>query len=217
MNFSRRFSILVIVAASFLGGCASTTPMREFMHLGTSNASKISITSEYEANILNKNAVLPGKIYVNSVYYGDFSKNQRDFSLEVLPGTYLVVICPGTPKCINAQINILPNKNYKFKYTQEKQYRVIMLNYVWKLIPTGVEDYFPNKNIATPSGVNNKTLPADSKPQSNNILTNPQVKPIGKTMTDVDSKMEVSKTRCLALGFKVGTQSFGECILRLSK
>lgn len=91
------------------------------------------------------------------------------------------------------------------------------INYVWKLIPTGVEDYFPNTNNSVPTGVSNKTQSLDPNPQSNNISTNPQSKPIGKTMTDVDSKMEAGKTRCSALGFQVRTQSFGECILRLSQ
>lgn len=116
MNFPNKCRLIVIIAAIFLGGCASVTPIREFTSLGNPKASKISITSINNNNIFDKNAVLPGKIYVNSVFYGEFSKTQKEFTAEILPGTNLIVICPvHQQQCINAQINVLPNKNYKYE------------------------------------------------------------------------------------------------------
>lgn len=113
-----RNSILYLTLGFLLIGCASVTPIREKQSLGNPEASLISITSSYEASLWNKNAVLPGKIYIDSVYYGDFSSSQRNFVAEVLPGTRLIVICPAHEyKCINAQVNVLPNKNYKYHYT----------------------------------------------------------------------------------------------------
>jgi hypothetical protein len=154
--------------------------------------------------------VLPGKIYIDSVFYGGFSANQRDFSAEVLPGTRLIVICPAHEyKCINAQVNVLPNKNYRYRYTQIKEYRVIWLNYVWQLIPLDVQDYFPvsqtnnSSTLSTTPQLNNVT-PAAS---SNN--SNPS--------KNIEDQMNSAKIRCESLGFKAGTQSFGECILRLTQ
>lgn len=215
LNKYRFFSVLVTL---FLFGCATVTPIRDFVSTGNPSASKISISSINATSIFNRNAVLPGKIYINSIFYGEFSDNQREFSAEVLAGTNLVVICPQhQQQCINAQINVLPNKHYKYRYTLAQEYRVLWLNYIWKLIPIGVEDYFPNSNITTPTRVNNKALPVDSNTQIRNLSNSPQIQPVDKTATDVESKMEAGKARCSALGFQVGTQSFGECILRLSQ
>jgi hypothetical protein len=210
--------LLILMAVSFLTGCAAVSPIQELVSTGNPIASKISITSIHEANIFNKNAVLPGKIYVNSKFYGEFSDSQRDFAVEVLPGTQLVVICPvHQAQCINAQVNVLPNKHYKFKYTQEKQYLVIMLNYIWKLIPMGVEDYFPVTNATTRTGVDIRQLPANSNIRNQGESIPPQIKPVGTVGGEDEKKMEIGKVRCTELGFQLGTQSFGECVLRLSK
>jgi hypothetical protein len=218
MKYLNKCKFFTIVVTVFLVGCATVTPIRDFASTGNPSASKISISSINDTNMFNRNAVLPGKIYINSVFYGEFSDNQREFSAEVLAGTNLVVICPQhQQQCINAQINVLPNKNYKYRYTLVQEYRVLWLNYIWKLIPIGVEDYFPNANINSPAGLSNKALPVDSNTQTRNISNSPQIQPVDKTVTDVELKMEAGKARCSALGFQVGTQSFGECILRLSK
>ena len=202
--------LFLLFTVVLLTGCATVTPIRESQSLGNPEASLISITSSYEASLWNKNAVLPGKIYIDSVFYGGFSANQRDFSAEVLPGTRLIVICPAHEyKCINAQVNVLPNKNYRYRYTQIKEYRVIWLNYVWQLIPLDVQDYFPvsqtnnSSTLSTTPQLNNVT-PAAS---SNN--SNPS--------KNIEDQMNSAKIRCESLGFKAGTQSFGECILRLTQ
>jgi hypothetical protein len=217
MHLKKSF-LLILTTVILLTGCATVTPIPELVSIGNPSASKISITSIHETNIFNKNAVLPGKIYVNSKFYGEFSESQRNFSVEVLPGTQLVVICPvNQAQCINAQVNVLPNKNYKFKYTLETQYLVIMSNYIWKLIPTGVEDYFPVANATTRTGMDNKPTSINSNIKTQSDSMSPQAKPVGNVSSDDEKKMEISRVRCTELGFQVATQSFGECILRLSK
>jgi len=201
--------LFLLFTVVLLTGCATVTPIRERQSLGNPEASLISITSSYEASLWNKNAVLPGKIFIDSVFYGEFSSNQREFSAEVLPGTRLIVVCPYSEiRCINAQVNVLPNKNYRYHYTQIKEYRVVMLNYVWKLIPLDVQDYFPishNNNQSTL--INNQQNIVKPAAASNN--SNPS--------KNIEDQMNSAKIRCESLGFKAGTQSFGECILRLTQ
>jgi uncharacterized protein YceK len=202
--------LFLLFTVVLLSGCATVTPIREKQSLGNPQASLISITSSYEASLWNKNAVLPGKIYIDSVFYGEFSSSQREFSAEVLPGTRLIVVCPYSEiRCINAQVNVQPNKNYRYHYTQIKEYRVVMLNYVWKLIPLDVQDYFPI------SQTNNRST-SISNPPANNV-TPAAASNNSNPSKNIEDQMNSAKIRCESLGFKAGTQSFGECILRLTQ
>jgi hypothetical protein len=219
MIWSNKCLLPAIVVVGLLAGCASApTPLRELVSTGNPNASRISITSINEANIFDRNSVLPGKIYIDSIFYGEFSKNQREFAAEVLPGTRVVVVCPENDnKCINMQINVVPNKNYRYKYTLSSDYMVVMARLTWKLIPLGVEDYRPLGSNSIPVPIQNRLIPADTKAGGQDDLKNLQAKPNHQIDTGAEVKMEAASTRCSALGFQSGTQSFGECVLRLSK
>ena len=198
----------------FLSGCATPVPIRELTSTGNPNASKISITSINEGNWLDKTSGLPGKIFIDGVAYGEFSRNQKEFSAEVLPGTRLIVVCPeNDAKCINAQLNVLPNKSYRYKYTLA----VVPLQYIWKLIPLGVEDYKPLiKNTTTSAPSTDSKLKSENK-QNDERLNAKDTNLNSTADTDVELKMKDAKDRCIALGFQAGTQSFGECILKISK
>ena len=216
MNSKILFTFIPVL---FLSGCATPVPIRELTSTGNPNASKISITSINEANWLDKTSVLPGKIYIDGVSYGEFSRNQKEFSAEVLPGIRLIVVCPeNDAKCINAQLNVLPNKNYRYKYTMEQIYLVVALQYVWKLIPLGVEDYKPlAKNTATSAPSTNSKLESENNSQIDERLNAKDTVLNSTANTEIELKMKDGKERCIALGFQVGTQSFGECILKISK
>lgn len=212
MRYINNWLTLLIAVSFMLSGCAATpTPIREMISTGSPDASRISITSINEANIFDRNSVLPGKIYINGAFYGEFSKNQRDFAVEVLPGTHLIVVCPESDnKCINVQLNVLPNKDYKYKYTLTNDYMVIAARFTWKLVPLGVEDY-------RPVTIKSRQPAVDASPQSRDISKYSQPNIGNSNVSEEEKKMEEGKTRCSALGFQIGTQSFGECILRLSK
>ena len=211
--------LITFIPVLFLSGCSTPVPIRELTSTGNPNASKISITSINESNWFDNTSVLPGKIYIDGVSYGEFSKNQKEFSAEVLPGTRLIVVCPeNDAKCINSQLNVLPNKNYRYKYTFEQTYLVVTLKYTWKLIPLGVEDYKPlAKDTATPAPSTNSKLKSENNAQKDERLNAKDTNLNSTVDTDIELKMKDGKERCIALGFQVGTQSFGECILKISK
>lgn len=200
-------------------GCSTPVPFREVADTGNPSASRITINSINEANLFDKTSVLPGKVYINGVFYGEFSNSQRNFSIETLQGAKLIVVCPEADnKCINMQVDILPNKHYKYKYTLAMGYYVVMANYRWSLVPVSVDDYYPANSptslvrpmISIPSPALAPTL--DSGPKKNS-----EAQQVRQNDSDTEKKLEVAKGKCLTLGFQLNTQSFGECVMKLAK
>jgi hypothetical protein len=207
------FKFVVLGLAFLVAGCAAPTPFRELVSTGNPNASRISINST-RSTIYHSETFLPGKVYIDGVFYGEFSSSQKEFTAELLPGPKLIVVCPESDrKCVNLQLNVQPNKHYRYRYTVETQYLVIAANLIWRLIPLSVENYQPAiaSGGARVEAIGNQVL----LPQTSQGSTPPTVN--GSADAEMEKKMMVGRERCVALGFQSGTQSFGECILRLTK
>ena len=194
------FSLLIGI---LLVGCATDNPFTPPQIIGGPNASRISITSINEANYFDRTSVLPGKVYLNGVYQGDFTKSSRTFTAELQEGSNLIVVCPERDtKCINVQLKVEPRKHYKYKYVNEVDYKVVWANFIWRLVPLEVTDYEPASATTSRSQVR------DTAPSSGKAST--------KTSPNALNEMEAARIKCLELGFKVDTESFGACILKIS-
>ena len=179
-------------------GCATPVPFREQSTLNDPNVSRLTITSINESNPFDRTSVLPGKVYVNGVYQGNFSSEQRTFTMEFIPSSQLVVVCTlDDLYCAKLQLSLQPNKHFKYKYFVESKFLGIAVNNIWKLDLLSTEDYKIKVNA----------------PSTNNS-TGTSVPP--KAESEIRTSMENAKRKCSELGFKLNTQSFGECVLKLS-
>jgi hypothetical protein len=180
-----------------LYGCAATPFKKSIRQVSQDSASKITITSENKEWLSRlMNITVQGKVNLNGEYLGDFSSNEPVFSQEVNPGVNVIEICHG--KCVKISPDIQPNSHYFYGYIYESRGTAV----VWTLRELKKEPYPSKSSSGTPVELQSSNEQQKAKPAARQV---------GKSMG-----LDEAKKKCIELGFKVGTESFGNCVLKVA-
>ena len=191
---------IILLALLGLTGCISPTPFNQ----GTSVAnnpdnSRLTINSVSVPNLGNmfKGGPAPGSVYIDGVYKGDFSSQQPVFSEELAPGGHTLEICQPTiynkkDRCGIVKFNISPQTHIFYEYFYN--------GYSYNLYSTKQERYGAStQSVPPPPSLN---APQNSKSDLNQ-----------KGL----SSLEDARKKCIELGLKPGTESFGNCVMKIAK
>jgi hypothetical protein len=204
-------SLVLISLSLALAGCS--TPFKQTSssaRINQSTASRVTVQSVSTSSFkkILGNDYSPAEVSINGELMGEFSRNETSFSYEVNPGSIRMDFCLSgyMPPCLVYNANIEPNKHYYFEYELEGRYMVIASGIqrkvrLAKVIPYG------NPLIQSPAQIPPQT-PVDK---------NSQVKPPSQNSgSSNQAGLEAAKKKCIDLGFKVGTESFGNCVLKVA-
>lgn len=166
---------------------------------GSNNKVKLTVNSQFTGGwFKGDNEVASAVLYLNRQKKYEFSQNSPEFSEELNEGEHFLEVCEShlfgeRLRCLEMRISLQKNTHV---FILHKENRAITgttrnLSHIRTVklqdLPLPVE--IPNKekiNAQTP----------DKKP---NV-----------------SSMEEARKKCIELGFKQNTESFGNCILKLS-
>jgi hypothetical protein len=199
---------LILVGVTIvIGGCASNNHLGQKEHQifsapnydkQVADSARVTIMSSL-SSVISSRDWADGNVYINGIYQGSFGEHGKTFTRELNPGNYLVEVCQyllfkgdgSKSNCVSSNINAEKNQHYQFKFNLSGG----LGGGLWRLSAPTVANY-PNKK-------------EELKPSM------PQAKSSNPAIQNVE--MEDAKKKCINLGFKIGTESFGNCILRLSK
>lgn len=204
--------LLVISLVFILVGCANNQPFKQSANAQAiarhPSVSKITITGVNNNEMRKKmgNDFAVGSLKLNNEFLGNFTRESQVFSHEITPGNNKIEVymdgMMGNPSVINLVAE--PNTHYFYRYDWDTTFLGFGVTYSLKLTPVATQPY---KNSQPLEVLDNKNsnIPQKSKQaqQENNS-------------SDV-VKLESAKKRCIELGFKQGTESFGNCVLRIAK
>lgn len=187
----------ILAALLLVTGCAhteQTPPLSQSKSAKeiskNSNVSKITIFAMNKSSMRKMLGLdfAPGAISINGEPLGSFSKNEQTFSHELMPGENNIAV-----GILNLKLNTEPNTHYFYSYEfGVTHWGVASTNdYALKFL-----EKKPYKEITKSQ--------ADQK-----ILDKPQV--------HRSDQFAEAKKICGELGFKPGTEGFGNCVLKLSK
>lgn len=188
-----------------LSGCS--TPFKKTTASSNVNpvtASRVTVQSISNSSMgkLIGNDYSPAAVSINGEFIGEFSRNETSFSYEVNPGPLSMDFCLEgfMPRCLVHKVTIDPNKHYFYEYDLKGTYVVIGSGINRQVKLTKVAAY------------------GNPQPPINSAVSQQPQQPIQKLPPSNQGAagLESARKKCIDLGFKIGTDSFGQCILRLS-
>lgn len=195
-------SVLIIsILSLFLFGCSSTQFKNSNKSVSTPDASRITVISINTDGIRNLFGARPppGNIWLDGQFMGDFTSEASTFSEEVTPGSHTLEICQkdvfgGKRRdCMGGKVTIAPNAHQYYQFTYN--------GYSFNFSSTRIERY---------QGQNSQT----SNPSAPNAISSST--PTSTPSKGAPTAMDAAKKKCIELGFKVGTESFGNCVLKVA-
>jgi hypothetical protein len=195
-----------------LVGCANNQPFKQSVTAQSISSlpgvSRITITgvnnNEMRKRMGNDFAI--GSLKLNNEFLGNFTRESQVFSHEIRPGNNTIEVYMdgmiGKPVSINLIAE--PNTHYFYRYDWDTTYLVLGVNYSLKLTPVDMKPYKNSQIVESLDNKNSNNSQKTKQPRAEN------------NSNDVD-KLEAAKKRCIELGFKPGTESFGGCVLRIAK
>lgn len=195
----------ILLSLVILSGCA--TPFKKptsSINVNPATASKVTVLSVSNSSLRRSigKDFSESKVSINGEFIGDFSQSEKFFSYEVNPGPLSMDFCLEgyIPRCLSHKIQVDPNKHYFFEYELVGTYLVI---------GAGANRQIRLKQVAAYGNPQTPINPAVSQQPQQPIQ---KQTPPNQGATGLES----AKKKCIDLGFKIGTESFGQCILRLS-
>ena len=181
-----------LLTAIFLVGCSSTQFRNQGSGINNPSASRISVIPINTSRVANAFGIStpPGNIWIDGQYAGDITKEMPNFSEEMMPGQHLLEVCQGDPIFGKRQQCLSLKINLAANTHIYYEYEFTGSSY--KLTTTKTERY-PNSQT-----------PNSSSPVFNSSVKGNQ------------TGLEMAKKKCIELGFKVGTESFGNCVLKVA-
>jgi len=202
-------SLVLISLSLALAGCS--TPFKQTSssaRINQSTASRVTVQSTTTSSLKKAvgNDYSPAEVSINGELMGEFSRSETSFTYEVNPGAIRMDFCLSgfMPPCLVYNVNIEPNKHYFLEYSFDSQFLVLgssiqrKINVI-KIVPYG-------------------NAPIQAPPQTP-VDKNSQVKPPSPNSgnsNQAGAGLEAAKKKCIDLGFKVGTESFGNCVLKVA-
>lgn len=202
---------LTVVTSLVVIGCANNQPFKQSLNSSTianhPGVSRITINAVNNIALRKTfgNDFAIGSLRLNNESMGDFSREHQVFSHEIMPGKNTIEIKAegfiGPP--LKLELEAEPNKHYFYRYDLSSYYIVIGSGVNLKLTPIEVRPY---KNSQAPDIDLKKVGPITPK-----LIDETQ-----KRDSNINS-LENAKRKCIELGLKPGTESFGNCIMKIAK
>lgn len=186
-----------LVALLLMAGCAHTehipplTQSKSAKELSQDpNVSKITIFAMNKSSMRKMLGLdfAPGAISINGESLGGFSKNEQTFSHELSPGENTISV-----GILNLKLKTEPNTHYFYSYE------------------FGVTHW----GVASTNDYSLKFL--EKKPYREVTKSQNEKKVLEKTQSNKIDQFAEAKKTCAELGFKPGTESFGNCVLKVGK
>ena len=189
-------SILITVVL-ILSGCAytqQTQPLKQSNEAkkiaSQANISKITIFASNKSSMRKMLALdfAPGAISLNGEKLGEFSKHEQIFSHELLPGENNISV-----GILNLKLNTEPNTHYFYSYE------------------FGVTHW----GVASTNDYSLKFL--EKRPYKEITKSQTDQKTSEKIQVNKSDQFVEAKKLCAELGFKPGTENYGNCVLKVGK
>jgi hypothetical protein len=210
MKCSIKNIFIAILVSMVVVGCASNQPFKQSVNTPTiSNhpgVSRLTITAVNNVSMRKTfgNDFAIGTLKLNDELMGNFNREHQVFSHEIMPGRNVIEITIdgmiGAP--LKVALDAEPNKHYFYRYDLNMNYVVIGYGFNLKLTPIEVRPY---KNSQVPE-INIKSEPITPKISDQNQNRDSNI-----------NSLENAKKKCIELGLKPGTESFGNCVMKIAK
>jgi hypothetical protein len=189
---------------AILSGCSTPFKGATSTNINPSTASRVTVQSTTTSSLKKSigNDYSMASVSINGEFVGEFSRSEKSFSYEMNPGPISMDFCLDgyTPRCLNYRVTVEPNKHYFLEYSFDSQFIGVGSSIQRKV----------NVNKIVPYGNVQTQIAVEKNPQ---LLQSNQKSAIPN---QVGVGLETAKKKCIELGFKSGTESFGQCILKLS-
>jgi hypothetical protein len=197
--------VVVVAICITIMGCS--TPFKKptsSINVNPATASKVTVQSVSNSSLRRSigKDFSESKVSINGEFIGDFSQSEKSFSYEVNPGPLSMDFCLEgyIPRCLSHKIQVDPNNHYFFEYELVGTYLVI---------GSGANRQIRLKQVAAYGNPQTPINPAVSQ-QPQQPIQKPT--PVNQGATGLES----AKKKCIDLGFKLGTESFGNCVLKVA-
>lgn len=115
-----RYSLVTVISLLVIACATPFKKMSDNTKIDKTTASRITVDSVMPPGLLKSMGVdfSGASVNLNGEFIGDFSKNEKTFSIEVNQGMNRLFFC--TPNCFEYKIYIAPNTHYFLQYEQDR-------------------------------------------------------------------------------------------------